>query len=102
MNERWGDSQRDREELDAWITREPEGQDEEVLFPEKGGRTNEGVNQWPRRGRPTAWTHTLRGEPYPDGQLFGLNVNGEGETVGNFGFDLRPSWGCGRVRTMSR
>ena len=28
MNERWGDSQRDRDELDAWITREP-GQDED-------------------------------------------------------------------------
>ena len=27
MSERWGDSQRDRDELDAWITREPEGQD---------------------------------------------------------------------------
>ena len=28
MNERLGDSQRDRDELDAWITREP-GQDED-------------------------------------------------------------------------
>ena len=30
MSERWGDSQRHRDELDAWITREPEGRPDET------------------------------------------------------------------------
>lgn len=34
MGERWGDSQRDRDQLDRWITREPPEPDDDARFVE--------------------------------------------------------------------